>query len=136
MEYDCICSLGILGSCVSVFFCDPLRKFLNKIAENCTMKVPTRIGIKLKIGAVVTVALRLFRGLIHSLIDYYEAGQKTRLIRVTSHGAIRHNTDRVTCHLKMTSCKREFHKFLITLCFADEGVVCMDLLSARRLWCL
>ena len=53
MEYNCICSLSIRGSCVSVFFYDPLRKFLNKIAENCTMKVPTRSGNKLKIGITV-----------------------------------------------------------------------------------
>lgn len=32
MEHNCICSLSILGSCVSVFFCDPFRKFLNKFA--------------------------------------------------------------------------------------------------------
>ena len=55
MEYNCIYSLSILGSCVGVFSCGPLRKFRNKIAENCSMKVPTRSGIKLKIGAVVTV---------------------------------------------------------------------------------
>ena len=56
MEYNCICSLSIRGSCVSVFFYDPLRKFLNKIAENCTMKVPTRSGNKLKIGVTVCKA--------------------------------------------------------------------------------
>ena len=56
MEYNCICSLSIRGSCVSVFFCDPLRKFLNKIAENCTMKVPTCSGNKLKIGVTVCKA--------------------------------------------------------------------------------
>ena len=31
-------------------FATPSGKFLNKIAENCTMKVPTRSGNKLKIG--------------------------------------------------------------------------------------
>ena len=56
MEFNCICSLSVQGSCFSVFFCDPLRKFLNKIAENCTMKVPTRSGYKLKIGVTVCKA--------------------------------------------------------------------------------
>lgn len=56
MEFNCICSLSVQGSCFSIFFCDPLRKFLNKIAENCTMKVPTRSGYKLKIGVTVCKA--------------------------------------------------------------------------------
>ena len=34
-------------------FATPSGKFLNKIAENCTMKVPTRTGNKLKIGITV-----------------------------------------------------------------------------------
>ena len=34
-------------------FATPSGKFLNKIAENCTMKVPTRSGNKLKIGITV-----------------------------------------------------------------------------------
>ena len=64
-----------------------------------------------------------------------ETWDNTRHLR-QSHNAIRHYIDRVTCHLKMTRCKRAFHKFLITRYLADEGVVCMDLLSARRWWCL
>ena len=52
-------------------FATPSGKFLNKIAENCTMKVSTRSGIKLKIGAVVTVCKTArARYLASSVIKY------------------------------------------------------------------